>query len=81
MNIVFQRKAEYGLSRCLGARELFQSPFVHMNRLNKTESAGFFFTLKVLFISKGSNSPDYLEVTTSAIVSLGVGKTSPQTSI
>ena len=80
MNIVFQRKAGYGLSRCIGARELFQSPFVHMNRLNKTESA-VFFTLKVLSISEGSNFPDYLVVTTSSIVSLGVGKTSPCTSI
>ena len=39
-----------------------------MNRLNKTECC--FLILWVLFISEGSVYPDYLEVTSAAVVSV-----------
>ena len=51
-----------------------------MNRLNKTESAVFYCRFS-LFLRNPVFFSDYLEVTTAVVVSRGVGKTSPRTSI
>ena len=57
---------------------LFQ--LVLMNRLNKTESAVFFYCRFSLFLGDPF-FPDYLEVVAAVVVLRGVGKTSPCTSI